>query len=157
MQLASGPFIIDHLKGRVESLTNALERAQERIDELEKAFGSDEDIIALLKLGLTPSEAKAVHLIHTREHVTAKQVLFAIYAEDPDQMNEVNAYANMKVFISNARRKLKRFGLSIATLGWGEGYSGYYMPGPDKSRLAKLMATGARSGVSMRQFKQAAE
>lgn len=152
----SGPHIVEHLRGRVESLTNALERAQDRIGELERAFGSDADLMPLMRLGLTPSEARVVHLVRTRELATGGQIKFAIYADDPDRMTEVNADCNLKVFVHKARKKLRRLGLSIETVGRGEGASGYRMPGPDKQRLAKLIATGARSGVSLRP-QQAAE
>jgi hypothetical protein len=140
----SGPFIVANLRGRVESLTNALDRAQERIDDLEKAFGSEAELMPLLQMGLSPSEARIVRLVSTRDIATAKQVMFAIYAEDPDQINEIDAYPTMKTFISHARNKLARFGLAIETIGWGREASGYRMSGPDKARLAKLIASGAR-------------
>lgn len=136
----SGPHVIEHLKGRVESLTNALERAQDRINELERVFGSDAEILPLIAMGLTRSEAKAVYLLMNREMVSARQVMLAIYAQDPDQINEVNAYPNMKVFISNARRKLARIGVSIDTIGWGDGYR---MMAHDKAKLAAHINSGA--------------
>ncbi len=158
MVLSSGPFIVDHLRGRVESLTNALERAQERIDDLEKAFGSDAELMPLIRLGLTPSEARIIHLVRDRDFVTARQITFAIYYDNPDRANEVDAYNTMKTIVSKLRTKLRRYSLSLESVGWGADTSGYRMSGPSKSRLAKLIATGARSGVSMRQFlKQAAE
>ena len=146
----SGPHVIEHLKGRVESLSNALERAQDRINELERAFGSDTDIMPLLRMGLTPSESRIVHLLRSKDSATAKQTVFAMYFDDPDRANEVDAYNTMKTIMCRLRRKIKRFGLSIETFGWGPDASGYRMSGPSKSRLAKLIATGARSGVSMR-------
>jgi hypothetical protein len=140
----SGPHIVKHLQSRVDSLKAALDAAQDRISELERAFGSEADLMPLIALGLSPSQARIVHLIRTRDIVTSTQVMFAIYADDPDHMNEIDSYPTMKTFISHARAKLGRLGLSIETVGWGKGASGYRMSGPDKARLAKLIASGAR-------------
>jgi hypothetical protein len=140
----SGPHVVKHLQSRVDSLKAALDAAQARVADLERAFGSDAELIPLIKLGLSPSEARIVHLIRSRDHATAQQAMFAIYADNPDQMNEVDAYNNMKVFVSTARNKLSRFGISIDTLGWGAAATGYWMSGPDKARLTKLIASGAR-------------
>ena len=139
----SGPHVVEYLQKRVESLTAALERAQDRINELEKVFGTDDDLVPLMELGLSPSESRVVHLLRTRDSVTYRQVMFAVYADVPDRMNEVNASISTKTFMSTARTKLKRLGITIED-GRKPGYPGLRMTGPDKARLAKLIASGAR-------------
>jgi hypothetical protein len=140
----SGPHVVKHLQSRVDSLKAALDAAQDRINELERVFGSEAELMPLMALGLSPSQARIVHLIRTRDVVTSKQVMLAIYADDPDRMSEVDAYPTMKTFVSHTRAKLKSMGLAIETVGWGEGASGYRMSGPDKARLTQLIASGAR-------------
>lgn len=145
--LNSGPHIVNHLRGRVSSLTEALQRAHDRITELERAFGSDAELLPLQAMGLTPSQARLVHCLRSRDMVTARQLQFAMYADNPDKMGEVDSSTNVKVHLCQARKTLKRFGVSITTIGRCNGTEGYRMTGPDKSRLAKLLATKARSGV----------
>lgn len=153
----SGPHIVEHLRGRVESLTNALERAQERIEELERAFGSDADLMPLVALGLAPTAARIVHFLRSRDAVTPAQLLFAMYANDPDQMNEVDA-KNVHVQVCLARKALAKLGVSFDSIGRGEGYR---MSGPDKARLARLIASGARlvtrGRPDRRHYRRAAE
>lgn len=140
----SGPHIVEHLRGRVESLTNALERAQDRINDLERAFGSEDDLLPLQALGLTPSQARIVHFMRGKDLVTARQLQFAMYVDQPDKPNEVDAAANVKAQLHGARKTLKRFGILIDTIGRCRGAEGYRMSGPDKARLARLIASGAR-------------
>lgn len=140
----SGPHIVEHLRGRVESLTNALERAQERIDALERVFGAADDLLPLVALGLTPTQARIVHVLRTRDLVPREQLLFAMYAHDPDQINEVDSPTTAHTQVHFARRALARFGVAFQTIGRGQASEGYRMSGPDKARLARLIASGAR-------------
>jgi hypothetical protein len=157
----SGPFIVANLRGRVESLSSALDRAQERIDELEKVFGSDAELLPLIQLGLTPGEARLVHLIRSRDVVTRAQLQHAAYADDPDHMDEIDADNTVKVRLSCARRKLRKFGITFASVGYGCSSTGHRMSGPDKARLAKLIASGARlvtrGRPDRKHYRQAAE
>lgn len=148
-RLDSGPHIVGHLRGRVESLTNALERAQDRINELERAIGIGDDLMPLRMLGLSPQQARLVNAMRKRGVLTRTQALMAVYDENDDRRFDVLPKI-LDVIVSNTRKTLARFGISFETMRGLDNDGGYYMRGPDKSRLAKLLATGARSGVSMR-------
>lgn len=138
----SGPHVVEHLQKRVASLSEALDAAQARIDELERAFGSDAEIMPLVALGLTRSEARIVWLIYRRDIATTRQLMHAVYVDSPDRMHEIEPNT-IKTFVCFARKKLRRLGLTVDTVGYGDEASGYRMPGADKARLSKLIASGA--------------
>jgi hypothetical protein len=139
-----GPHIVENLRNRVASLTAALDAAQQRIDDLERVFGSEADHLALAALGLSATQARMVHLLRTRDTVSGEQLEFAMYADTPDRMSELDPRAVMKVQVSHLRHQLRRLGVEFESFGWGKGNSGYRMSGPNKARLAKLLASGAR-------------
>lgn len=144
----SGPHIVDHLNDRIRSLSAALDAAQDRINELERAFGSDAELMPLIIMGLTPTHARIAHLLRTRDFVTGEQVQFAMYAENPDHIHDVDARGVMKVHITYMRRCLKRFGVEIESIGYGKGSAGYRMDAPSKARLAHVLATGCRLALN---------
>ncbi len=150
MNLPSGPFI-----QKIERLEDELELARDRARELEVALGIGDDLMPLRMLGLSPQQARLVNAMHKRRVLTRTQALMAIYASDDDRRFDVLPKI-LDVIASHSRRKLRRCGIEFETLRGAGDDGGFYMPGPDKSRLAKLLATGARSGVSRRQL-QAAE
>ena len=137
----SGPHI-----ARIERLEDELQIARDRIKELERALGIGDDLMPLRMLGLSPFEARLVNVIRKRDTVTRTQALIAIYDGDDDRRLDVLPKV-LDVFTSNARRALGRFGVSFETLNGAGDNGGYYMPGPDKARLTRLIATGARSVV----------
>jgi hypothetical protein len=134
----SGPHIV-----RIERLEDELQTARDRIKELEAALGLHDDIQPLIRLGLSKSEARVVSLLSKRQHVTREQALLAIYAEDPERRYDVQDQV-VDVFICNARRKLRRLGVEFGSPALWSARGGYVMPGDSKSRLAKLIASGAR-------------
>ena len=144
MHLPSGPHIKpsreQFLEDRVRQLKVALDLAQQRITDLEKTLGIGDDITPLMVLGLTKKEAIAVNLLSRREVVTRTQVMTALYAEDdPGKQFEVQEKM-ADVIVSKARTKLKRVGVVIAPAGYSLGWR---MLGPDKARLARLVASKA--------------
>jgi hypothetical protein len=140
----SGPHVVQHLQSRVDSLKAALDAAQDRINELERVFGGDDDLMPLVRLGLTKSEARIVHLVRSRECVTGEQIEMAMYADNPDHAHDVDGRNVMKVHCTRARQALAKFGVTFQSVGYGSGSSGYRMTAADKARLAKLIASGAR-------------
>jgi DNA-binding response OmpR family regulator len=129
-----------HLRQRVESLKIALDLAQQRIDDLERAFGTEDELLPLRLLGLTPKGARMVHLLRQRALVTDEQLRHAMYIENPDQQYEVT-HNVVKVQIHWARKALGRLGVEIVSAGT---HNGYHMPSASKRRLDRLIASKAR-------------
>ena len=132
-----------HLQHRIESLKTALDLAQQRIDELERTLGRDDDLMPLRLLGLSQQEARLVNLLRSRELVTRDQALQAIYIDDPDRRFDVQGKI-VDVIVTRARKKLTRLGVVFGGLGQGKAQIGIAMPNPDKARLERLIASKAR-------------
>lgn len=131
---------IKHLEARVESLKTALDLAQQRIDELEKAFGTEDETAALRRLGLEAQCARIVHLLMTQPIASEQQVRLAMYADNPDRMFDVCENV-VRTRISQTKRALRVMGVAVESLG---SHSGYHMPPAAKARLQRLMASNAR-------------
>jgi hypothetical protein len=146
MNLPSGPFI-----QKIERLEDELELARDRVRELEKALGIGDDIMPLRLLGLSAQEAVVVNLLTRRDVVTRDQILIAMYSEDEERRFDVQPKI-VDVVCSKARQKLRPLGVSFGSIfkaGGGRDEGGAYrMPGPDKARLAKLVASNARCFVA---------
>lgn len=143
----SGPHVVKHLQSRVDSLKAALDAAQDRINELERALGIGDDLTPLRLLGLGPQEAAVVNLLMKRSLVTRHQLLVAIYADNEDRRFDVMQTPLVGAVAGRARMKLNRLGVTFASLykqGQRSEAGGYRMSGADKARLAKLIASGAR-------------
>jgi hypothetical protein len=135
-----GPHIVENLQKRVASLTEALDRAQARIDELERVFGSEDDLTPIAMLGFSPAESRIIHVLRNRDYATRQQIRHAIYADNPDVGLDVDP-KTLDTQICVTRKKLARLGLAIELVRHS---AGYRMSGPNKARLAKLLASGAR-------------
>jgi hypothetical protein len=127
----------------IEKLEDELQIARDRIKELEAVLGIGDDLMPLRLLGLTPHEAKLVNVIRRRNVATRTQAMIAMYGGDDDRRLDVLPKV-IDVVACNARSKLGRFGVSFGTLRGMDDDGGYHMPGPDKARLARLLASGTR-------------
>jgi len=135
--LDSGPFIV-----KIERLEDELEVARERIRELEAALGADDLLLPLRMLGLSQAESRIVNLLRKRDYATKEQLSLAVYIDDPERRFDVQPKC-LDVMVHTTREKLAGWGVTFTTLARGQN-PGYRMAGPDKGRLARLIATGAR-------------
>jgi hypothetical protein len=129
----SGPCI-----KKIERLEDELEVMRQRLDEAKRLFGGDQDVLALQRLGLSPSQARAASILLNRPTVTAEQMGFAVYIDDPDRRHELSKCA-LRVHVSKARERLRTLGVRIED-GRQIGYPGYRMPADSKAYLRSLMA-----------------
>jgi hypothetical protein len=128
----SGPFI-----RKIERLEDELEVMRQRLDETQRLFGLDQDILALQRLGLSPSQARVAGILLKRPMVTAEQMGFAVYIDDPDRRHELGGSA-LKVHVSKARERLRKLGVHIED-GRRFGHPGYSMTPESKAWLRALM------------------
>lgn len=142
MTLQSGPFIKSaretYLEDRVRQLQEKLELAHEKLIEVERLFGTEDELMPLRVMGFTGHEATLLHLLRNREVMTKGQLMFALYADDPDRMAEADPKI-VDVVMCKVRGKLKRMGVEIETV-WG---CGHLMKASQKARLARLVTSGA--------------
>jgi len=120
----------------VESLEDQLEIARDRIKELERALGIGDNLMPYRLLGFSPHESAAVHTLLKRPMATKEQILQAMYAQDPERRWDIVGTKMADTVICITRKKLRRLGVSIETLGLGVGYR---MPDESKARLEDLV------------------
>lgn len=105
---------------RVDGLEADNQRLRDRIDELERLLGMDSSSVNRFPVEwrLTPSEARVLGFLATREQASKEAIMLALYVERPDDPPEIKI---VDVFICKLRKKVKNFGIEIETL-WGQGY-----------------------------------
>jgi hypothetical protein len=118
------------------TLEDELLIARDRIKELESALGIGDDLMPYRLMGFSPHEAAIVRTLMTRPVMTKEQALLAMYAEDPERRFDVQVKI-VDTVICYARRKLRKLGISVETLGPGLGYR---MSALDKARAQALLA-----------------
>ena len=99
-------------------------------------------LVVPVLFGLTDHESRLLGGLLTREIMSKSQILSALYGHlPPDDEPEIKI---VDVYVCKARRKLKRFGVSIETK-WG---GGYYMTREAKAKVREYLAleTGANNG-----------
>ena len=101
----------------IEALRNRVSELEERNRQLEDALCPQADCPPP-EWGLTSTEAKVFAHLASRDMVTRQSVMAALYSDRPEEP----AMKITDVFICKLRRKLKPFGVSIATV-WGRGWS----------------------------------
>lgn len=140
----SGPFIRpsreQYLEGRVRELKEALDLAQQRIDDLETASGLRDDTGPIRALGFSPHEARFVNALVKQPSVNKTGALMALYAEDPDKRFDVQDKI-VDTYACVVKGKLRRLGVTMESIGHKLGWR---ITGPGKARLARLVASGAR-------------
>lgn len=104
-----------------ESYVAALEAENDmlrnRVRDLEREFGFYNEVPIIFRL--TPTEGKIMSLLGSRDSATFAQLMSAILADRlPGKEPESDI---VKVFVCKIRKKVKPFGIDIATL-WGRGY-----------------------------------
>ena len=144
MKLPSGPHIKpsreQYLESRVSELKIALDIAQQRIDDLEKALGIGDDIGPICRMGFTEQEAKLVNALVKLPVVSRQALNAAAYDEVPDRRFDVQD-KSIDVVLCRVRQKLARLGVEIEQLGFRNGWR---ITLAGKARLARLVASGAR-------------
>lgn len=141
MTLDNGPHIVPgrqaYLERRVAELKDALDLAQQRIDDLEKAMGIGDDLTPLRLMGFTPDEAKVVRALERLPIMSRQAGMLAIYGDDPDRRFDVGERL-VDVVICKIRAKLRRIGVELDNAGYGLGWS---LTSSAKARLSWLIAT----------------
>lgn len=144
MTLPIGPHIVEgtpreqYLANRVRELQAKLELVHERLSELERLFGTEDELMPLRMMGFTGNEARLLHVLRAKPIVTRDQMFFALYADDPDRMAEVEPKI-VDVVVCKLRSKLRRMGVDIETVF----ACGFRLTQSQKARLARLVASGA--------------
>ena len=95
-----------------------IETLRERIRQLEDALAPS-NIHIPVEWRLTSSEAKVFAHLTTRDVATKQSIMLAMYSDRIDVEPEIKI---VDVFVCKMRKKLKSFGVEIATV-WGAGYS----------------------------------
>lgn len=103
--------LIDYLKNRVETL-------EERVRQLEDAL-VPVSVHVPVEWCLTAAECRVFSHLTTREMATKASIMAALYSDRPDDDIEPKI---VDVFVCKMRKKLKLFGVEIATV-WGQGYA----------------------------------
>ncbi len=101
----------------IEALRSRVSELEERNRQLEDALCPPADCPPL-EWGLTSTEAKVFAHLASRDMVTKRSVMAALYSDRPEEPEPKIT----DVFICKLRRKLKPFGVSIVTV-WGQGWS----------------------------------
>lgn len=101
---------------RLEAVEAENELLREQVARLEGLMGIT--MKAPIELGLTPHEAGVFGVLMARDMVTKDMVMAAIYRNGAKDEAEIKI---VDVFVCKIRKKLKPFGIEIATI-WGQGY-----------------------------------
>lgn len=101
---------------RVEALEEEGERLREIIARLERALGME--FIAPVEWRLTGSESRLIGALIAREILTKDAGMAALYRDFGKDEPDPKIF---DVFVCKIRKKLRLFGIEIATL-WGVGY-----------------------------------
>lgn len=128
-----------YLENRVRELKDALDLAQQRINDLETAMGVNDDLAPIQTMGFQPLQAKFVAALLRLPSVSNDCALTAMYAENPDRKYDVSPKIADTVACI-VRGKLRRLGVDLVSLGGG---LGWHLPGPAKARFKRLMASNA--------------
>jgi two-component system cell cycle response regulator CtrA len=103
---------------RIKALEAENERLSQRVEQLEASMG----VVGFtppVEWRLTGSETRVMGVLLKREVATKDAIMAALYCADARDEAEVKI---VDVFICKIRKKLKPFGIQIATR-WGQGYS----------------------------------
>lgn len=141
----SGPHIVKHLQGRVESLKGKLDLAQQRIDDLERALGIGDDVTPLARFGLTRQEAQIVSVLMKLPSANRAALLLRIYQDEPERRFDVTENS-VDVPLCRAKAKLRKLGVNIESAGYGVGWM---IRPAGKARLARLIASNARMEIGI--------
>ncbi|TPM41566.1 winged helix-turn-helix domain-containing protein [Mesorhizobium sp. B2-3-4] len=95
-----------------------IETLRERVRQLEDALVPP-DVSVPLEWLLTGREARVFAFLTTRDVASKSAIMQAIYTAGVDDEPEIKI---VDVFVCKIRKKLKPFGVTIATV-WGQGYS----------------------------------
>lgn len=120
----------------VERLEDQLQVAKDRIKELEQALGIGDDLMPYRMMGFSPHESAVVNVLFKRPVATKEQILQAMYGQEPERRWDIVGTKMADTVICITRKKLRRLGVAIETLGLGVGYQ---MPVADKAALGRLM------------------
>lgn len=102
---------------RLDALNSEIAALRARIAELERQLGHD--FVPPIEWGLTATEARLFGCLLAAELVTREAFMAALYRDlrkDPPEEKIID------VFVCKIRRKLKPFGIEIATR-WGQGHA----------------------------------
>lgn len=113
---------------RLEAVEADNDRLRARIEILEQSFGMD--FLPPIEWGLTAHESKVLGVLMKREAVTKEGIMAALYDGRDDPEIKI-----VDVFVCKLRRKLKPFGVEVATL-WGRGYQ---MSAENKRRVTEAL------------------
>ena len=108
---------MDHA-ARIEVLERENETLRERIAQLEAQLRGGDRYVPV-EWGLTRSEATMVLALSTRQQCSKDMLMQALYSGGVDEGAKPKI---VDVFICKIRKKLKPFGVDIATI-WGLGYA----------------------------------
>lgn len=95
-----------------------IETLRERVRQLENALVPD-SVTVPIEWQLTGAEARLYAFLTTRVMATKPAIMHALYIGRVDVEPEMKI---VDVFVCKLRKKLKPFGVEIATI-WGQGYS----------------------------------
>lgn len=114
-----------------------LQRALDRIEELEDLFGMGDDDAMLIHMaaGLPLTACKTVGIIRKRTTVTSKTMIYSLLYGDRPECDQPDPRI-IDVEISKSRAKLRPLGIEIKTV-WGVGY---IMEPESRRALGALMA-----------------
>jgi hypothetical protein len=118
-----------------------LQRALDRIEELEEVLGIDRSMTNRIRgaLGVSRDQAKMLGLLISRNIVTHTAMFTVLYGARPDC--DQPATKIMDVQLCKLRRRLSQHGIAIKT-EWGEGWA---MSLGEKAKVRRLIAIdGAR-------------
>lgn len=118
---------------RIRELLNRIEELEARVESLEAV--SLAEVPSDLAGVLTSTEARLLGFLVRKPGVVSKQQLMELLYEQRSS-GEVPETKVVDVFVCKIRRKLKPFGIDVATV-WGQGYC---LAAPDRARLKALEA-----------------
>jgi len=107
----------------------------DRIDELERILGVDEELTfrIMRSTGCSRTESKFVGMLFKRQMVTRECLFVVIYGDRSE--DDVPESEILRTHVCKARQVLKQYGITIDTV-WGAGYA---MSTQNKKLLQELL------------------
>lgn len=109
---------LDTMDDILEAARREIAQLRERVRQLEEEIAPS-SVSVPLEWRLTSSEARLFAHLTTRAVATKSSIMTALYSDRPEDDPELKI---VDVFICRIRRKVKPYGVEIATV-WGQGYS----------------------------------